>query len=62
MSTEEVKPTIEADIRFSGFRDPRVLHRARIFSDNGPCYVSAVLKKYLEQEGMAIAAADRIIQ
>jgi transposase InsO family protein len=53
MSTEDVKATIEAAIRFSGVRDPRVLHRPRILSDNGPCYISAALKEYLEQEGMA---------
>jgi len=53
MSTEEVKATIEAAIRFSGVRDPRVLHRPRLLSDNGPCYVSAALKEYLEQQGMA---------
>ena len=53
MSTEEVKATIEAAIQFSGVRDPRVLHRPRLLSDNGPCYVSAALKEYLEQEGMA---------
>jgi len=52
MSTEDVKANIEAAIRFSGVRDPRVLHRPRLLSDNGPCYVSAALKKYLEQEGM----------
>jgi len=53
MSTEEVKATIEAAIGFSGVRDPRVYHRPRLLSDNGPCYVSAALKEYLEQEGMA---------
>jgi transposase InsO family protein len=53
MSTEDVKQTIEAAIRFSGVRDPRVLHRPRLLSDNGPCYVSAALKEYLGQEGMA---------
>jgi len=53
MSTEEVKETIEAAIGFSGVRDPRVLYRPRLLSDNGPCYVSAALKEYLKQEGMA---------
>jgi len=53
MSTEEVKATIEAAIRFSSVRDPRVLHRPRLLSDNGPCYVSVALKEYLEQQGMA---------
>jgi len=53
MSTEEVKATIEAAIRFSGVRDPRVSDRPRLLTDNGPCYVSAALKEYLEQEGIA---------
>jgi transposase InsO family protein len=53
MSTEDVKQTIEAAIRFTGVRDPRVLHRPRLLSDNGPCYVSAALKEYLGHEGMA---------
>jgi len=53
MSTQEVKATIEAAIGFSGVRDPRVLHRPRLLSDNRPCYVSAALKQYLEQQDMA---------
>jgi len=53
MSTEEVKATIDAAIQSSGVRDPKVLHRPRLLSDNGPCYVSAALKEYLEQQGMA---------
>jgi len=53
MSTEEVKATIEAAIRFSGVRGPRVLPPPRLLTDNGPCYVSAALKEYLEQEGIA---------
>jgi transposase InsO family protein len=53
MSTDDVKQTIEAAIRFSGVRDPRVLHRPRLLSDNGPCYVSTALKQYLGQEGIA---------
>ncbi len=53
MSTEEVKITIEAAIRFTGIRDPMVLHRPRLLSDNGACYVSQALKEYLEQVGIA---------
>ena len=53
MSTDEVKETIEAAIEFTGFRDPRVLHRPRLLSDNGSCYVSQALKEYLEHEGIA---------
>ena len=40
MSTGEVKETIEAAIEFTGFRDPRLLYRPQLLSDNGPCYVS----------------------
>ena len=29
------------------------MHRPRLLSDNGPCYVSKALKQYLEQEGIA---------
>ena len=53
MSTQEVKKTIEAAIEFTGARDPRVIHRPRLLSDNGPCYVSKALKEYLAQEGIA---------
>jgi len=58
MSTDNVRDTIEAAIGFTGVRDPRVLHRPRLhrprlLSDNGPCYVSQALKEYLEQEGIA---------
>ena len=52
MSAEEVKQTIEAAIRFTGIRDPKVLSRPRLLSDNGPCYVSKALKEYLEEEGI----------
>lgn len=53
MSTEEVKATIETAVDFTGFRDPRILNRPRLLSDNGPCYVSQALKDYLEHEGIA---------
>ena len=29
------------------------MHRPRLLSDNGPCYVSKALKDYLEQEGIS---------
>jgi transposase InsO family protein len=53
MSTQEVKETIGAAIEFTGVGDPRVMHRPRLLSDNGPCYVSKALKEYLQQEGIA---------
>ena len=53
MSTDEVKETMESAIAFTGVRDPRVVHRPRLLSDNGACYVSKALKQYLDLEGIA---------
>ncbi len=53
MSSQEVMETIEAAIEFTNVGDPKVMHRPRLLSDNGPCYVSKALKEYLEQEGIA---------
>jgi transposase InsO family protein len=52
MSADDVKQTLEEAIRFTGIRDPKVLHRPRLLSDNGPCYVSKALGIYLEEEGI----------
>jgi transposase InsO family protein len=52
MSAEEVKQTIEAAIRFTDIRDPKVMSRPRLLSDNGPCYVSKALREYLEEENI----------
>ena len=49
----EKQRVIEAAIGYIGIRDPMVLHRPRLLSDNGACYVSQALKEYLEQEGIA---------
>jgi transposase InsO family protein len=53
MSTEEVKQTIEAAIGSSGIDDINVRYLPRLLSDNGPCYVSKALGKYLETKGIA---------
>lgn len=53
MSVEDVKQTLDEAIQFSGIRYPTVLHRPRLLSDNGPCYVSKVLKDYLDDEGIS---------
>ncbi|MFC1877997.1 transposase [Thermodesulfobacteriota bacterium] len=53
MSTDEVKKTLEAAIEFTGVRDPKVVHRPRLVSDNGACYVSKARKEYLDHEEMA---------
>lgn len=53
MSSEKVKQTIEKAIGFTGIWDPQVLHRPRLLSDNGPCYVSKALGQYLQDRGIA---------
>jgi len=52
MAADDVKHTIEDAIRFSGIREPKVVHRPRLLSDNGPCYISKALGGYLEEEGI----------
>ena len=52
MSAEEVKQTIETAIQFTGIRNPKVMSRPRLLSDNGPCYLSKALREYLEEEGI----------
>jgi len=48
-----VKQTLDDAIQFTGFGHPTVLHRPRLLSDNGPCYVSKALKEYLDDEGIS---------
>jgi transposase InsO family protein len=52
MSAEDVRQTVDDAIAFTGIRHPTVLHRPRLLSDNGPCYVSKALKEYLDEEGI----------
>jgi transposase InsO family protein len=51
MSAEDVKATIDAAIAVSGVDHVYVNHRPRLLSDNGPCYISGELKKYLADQG-----------
>jgi len=52
MSADDVKLTLDDAIAFSGIGHPTVLHRPRLLSDNGPCFVSKALKQYLDDEGI----------
>jgi putative transposase len=51
MSAEDVKATIDDAIAVSGVDHVYVNHRPRLLSDNGPCYISGELKKYLTDQG-----------
>lgn len=47
MATADVTRTIDQAIRTSGVDHAQVLHRPKLLSDNGPCYISGELKAYL---------------
>lgn len=52
MAADDVKQTLNDAIAFTGIGHPTVLHRPRLLSDNGPCFVSKALKQYLDDEGI----------
>ena len=52
MSATDVKETLDLALNASGAIKPRVRHRPRLLSDNGPCYLSKELRVYLRQRGM----------
>ena len=47
MSADDVKQTLDLAIAASGIDLPRVRHRPRLLSDNGPCYLARDLHEYL---------------
>jgi putative transposase len=47
MASVDVKHTVEEAIRTSGVDHATVVHRPKLLSDNGPCYVSKELRDYL---------------
>jgi len=52
MSTYDVKQTLDLAIAESGVEHVYVRHRPRLLSDNGPCYISSELKRYLSDQGL----------
>jgi transposase InsO family protein len=52
MSTEDVKEVLDLAIEKSGVDKIHVRHRPRLLSDNGPCYISGELKKYMYEKEM----------
>lgn len=53
MASRDVTEVLDEAIAKTGMQKITVRHRARLLSDNGPCYISAELRKYLEEQGMA---------
>jgi putative transposase len=52
MATTDVQQTLEEALAESGLDRVRVRHRPRLLSDNGPCYVSGELRRFLEAQRM----------
>jgi transposase InsO family protein len=52
MNAEDVKDLLEEALRKTGVTHVRVRHKPRLLSDNGSCYISEELAKYLHKIGM----------
>jgi len=52
MATTDVKELLDLAVEKTGVEQVAVKHRPRLLSDNGACYVSEELKKYLASKGM----------
>ena len=52
MAASDVQDTLDQALAETGLDQVNVVHRPRLLSDNGPCYVSGELAAYLEDKGM----------
>ena len=52
MAASNVKEVLDLAIEKTGVNGVTVKHRPRLLSDNGPCYIAAELKEYLEKHGI----------
>ena len=52
MSATDVQDTLNIALEETGLDQANVVHRPRLLSDNGPCYISGQLAEYLEDKGM----------
>jgi len=50
MSSDDVQELLDLAIAKTGVTKVKVRHRPRLLSDNGPCYMSGQLQKYLEEK------------
>ena len=53
MAANDVSATLDIALAASGCDSVTVLHKPRLLSDNGPCYIAGDLAEYLEEHGMA---------
>lgn len=52
MSSNDVKEILDMALSKTGVGRVKVRHRPRLLSDNGPCYLSKELSRYLVERGM----------
>ena len=52
MSASDVADTLDDALCFTGLDQVKVRHKPRLLSDNGPCYISGELSRYLQENGM----------
>jgi len=52
MAAFDVQDTLNQALEETGLDQANVVHRLRLLSDNGPCYISGELAEYLEDKGM----------
>ena len=50
MAADDVKNTLELAVTKTGMSGVKVMHKPRLLSDNGPCYIAGDLKQYLEDK------------
>jgi putative transposase len=53
MTADDVKQTLDLAVAKTGVNKVHVRHRPRLLSDNGSCYISGELRKYLEEHHIA---------
>lgn len=52
MTADDVKQTLDLAVAMTGVDKVHVRHRPRLLSDNGSCYISGELQKYLEDHSI----------
>lgn len=52
MTADDVRQTLDLAVERTGVEQVHVRHRPRLLSDNGSCYISGELKKYLEEHSI----------
>ncbi|MBT6246005.1 MAG: transposase, partial [Gammaproteobacteria bacterium] len=50
MASSDVTDTLQDALEVTGLKQARVHHKPRLLSDNGPCYVSGELKRWLAEQ------------